>query len=259
MLTFRCAGQPENYFLEAALEPIKFKTKQAIIRKLSVPAGTTFSQLHTGLQIAFQWEGDHAWEFCVKDCSTWGKRTEDSRSLARVSKFVYEEDFGVPQTQIPAQTTTLADLLEDPRYDGKIIDYVWDFSQSWNHIITVKGRRDATTHMKLTFGKGKPPPGEPLLDSERLKKEDRKELNKQLSKIHCGKSSEKNTPEPQLEKPHDEVLPPEPAEIMPPEEVTGNVLQSKSKVAVAQKRQKRVRDTNNDEKIGRPARRAKTK
>jgi len=51
---FECTGADLNYLLEVTLEPLASRKNKEISRLLSVPAHTTFAQLHVALQIAFQ-------------------------------------------------------------------------------------------------------------------------------------------------------------------------------------------------------------
>jgi hypothetical protein len=54
----------------------------------------------------------------------------------------YGDEFGPPEKI--AKSTTLEDVLEDPQFRGKVIEYVEDFGLNWSHSITVKGRAEAT-------------------------------------------------------------------------------------------------------------------
>ncbi|KAE8451397.1 hypothetical protein EG329_004026 [Mollisiaceae sp. DMI_Dod_QoI] len=153
--------QSKNYILEAALDPLNFKTKKdQVIRTLSVPANITFHQLHAGLRLAFKWNGEHAYHFTVRNCTEWRTMTQVSKAkeLLQLCQIDHRRDYncGVPHRR--ADYTILESVLDDPLYAGKKISYLWDFCERWEHTVTVMGRTEASTGMRLLSGKGKPPP-----------------------------------------------------------------------------------------------------
>jgi hypothetical protein len=89
-----------------------------IWRRLEVPATTTLEQLHTVLQIAFDWSDDHLHEFEIVDEAR-GRRVVKGAAGRR---------------------TTLAHVLVDP---GVTLIYRYDFGDDWEHVVTVEDRGPA--------------------------------------------------------------------------------------------------------------------
>jgi hypothetical protein len=108
---------PDKYLIQVDLEPLTHKGKKPICRRLSFPASTTFSQLHDGLQDSFQWQDYHAWEFSVRDCGEWNKKTARSEHLVCITEWPNNLGSGPPEKR--AEKLTLGGILEDNKYKGK--------------------------------------------------------------------------------------------------------------------------------------------
>jgi hypothetical protein len=93
----------------------------------------------------------------------------------------YGDEFG-PSEKV-AKSTTLSEVLEDAKFKGKVIEYVWDFGLNWSHIITIKGRAEATDTMMCLSGKKKPP-GEYLpFFIDPFKRKDKEDVNRRLARL----------------------------------------------------------------------------
>lgn len=175
----------ENFILQIDLQPLTLKTDR-IWRKISIPANSTFSQLHVAIQIVFEWDDIHLWNFTVRDCTKWTSARQSNAAaelleltderLRKVVKHEDEEDEGRhpfwephwednwepfrsqrprrPPPQRKARTTSLLSVLEDEAFKGKKIKYEWD---GWEHIITVKGRFAFTEEVQLISAKNHVP------------------------------------------------------------------------------------------------------
>lgn len=93
-----------------------------------------------------------------------------------------------------AQETVLGDVLEDPRYKGRVITYLWDLGANFDHVVMVTGRAEATTTMRLLEGKGKVPGPYPPWDVERFEGVDLDEVNQELVGVllERGEESDKD-------------------------------------------------------------------
>jgi Plasmid pRiA4b ORF-3-like protein len=99
----------------------------------------------------------------------------------------YRDEFGPPEKI--AKSTILSEVLEDAKFKGKVIEYVWDFGLNWSHIITVKGRAETTDTMVCLSGKNKPPGEYPPFFIDRFKRKDKEDVNHRLARLR-SKSNE---------------------------------------------------------------------
>jgi len=98
-------------------------TDPLIWRQVEVPTAMTLKTLHDVIQVVMGWSNSHLWEFTI------GKQR-----------------YGLPQANdgwddtpaIDASKTLLCDVLK-PR--STIIDYLYDFGDSWEHRLTVTNVR----------------------------------------------------------------------------------------------------------------------
>ncbi len=93
-------------------------SKPAIWRRLRLPVGATFAQLHEALQLAFDWYDCHLHNFEI-DGYRIGPRFDDG--------------FGSGH-DADEETTTLADVLTP----GGQLMYLYDFGDNWEHGIIVE-------------------------------------------------------------------------------------------------------------------------
>jgi len=97
-------------------------------RRLLVPMGITFKELHEIIQIAFDWQDSHLHDFNLFD--------ENGKCILNIIS-EFEEDFE------PRQDCPMV-LDKDIRINGYIRDvkkirYTYDYGDDWNHEITVQG------------------------------------------------------------------------------------------------------------------------
>ncbi|MDR3192448.1 MAG: plasmid pRiA4b ORF-3 family protein [Treponema sp.] len=94
------------------------ESRPSIWRKLSVPAGCTLGDLHTILQIAFDWDNAHLHVFTVNS--------------ARYG--VMDADFDYWDDMTDEDSVCLYDLKLQPKQK---FSYLYDFGDSWEHEISV--------------------------------------------------------------------------------------------------------------------------
>jgi hypothetical protein len=101
------------------------------MRRLVVPITLRLDRLHLTLQEAFGWMNCHLFEFSVGE-ERWGIPDPD-------------DHFG-PQP-IDARKARLCDIIQET--GAKTIHYLYDFGDSWEHVIKIEKRLDNTTTEEL--------------------------------------------------------------------------------------------------------------
>ena len=101
--------------------------KPEVMRCLVVPLTLRLDRLHLTLQAAFGWTNSHLFEFLAGE-GRWGIPDPDG-------------DFG-PQP-IDARKARLSDLVHQT--GAKTIHYLYDFGDSWDHVIKLEKWFDNTT------------------------------------------------------------------------------------------------------------------
>ena len=89
-----------------------------VLRRLIVPHDIRLSDLHTVLQLALGWENAHLYEFRINGVG-----------------------YGVPDADDPGESTVDAagtPLMEATRRRTRAIEYLYDFGDGWQHVITVE-------------------------------------------------------------------------------------------------------------------------
>ncbi|UQR61522.1 plasmid pRiA4b ORF-3 family protein [Bradyrhizobium sp. C-145] len=94
---------------------------------MSYPSPCAFDRLHLTLQAAFGWTNSHLFEFLAGE-ARWGIPDPDG-------------DFG-PQP-IDARKARLSDIVQET--GAKTIHYLYDFGDSWDHVIKLEKWFDNTT------------------------------------------------------------------------------------------------------------------
>ena len=144
----------ENYQLKIKLDLEKFD----IWRRILIPAGYTFADLHQVIQIVFGWFGYHLHEFYVKDKSD---ASVAGSGVVRI-RIVDGCDPGVCDYLEPDKYTVLTDTktkLKDIFEETKECFYSYDFGDGWEHIITLeKVSKEVGFTPVLLERKGKRPP-----------------------------------------------------------------------------------------------------
>ncbi len=117
-----------------------------VVRRVEVPLDIRLDDLHFVLQIAIGWQNGHPFEFRVEGIS------EDKRwGLA---------DRSDPQSPLPAETATLAELLA---YGRKVFRYDFTFGEDWTHTVELEAIASAAADMqypRLISAKNHCPPAD---------------------------------------------------------------------------------------------------
>jgi hypothetical protein len=91
-----------------------------VMRRLVVPLTLRLDRLHLTLQAAFGWTGSHLFEFRAGEAH-WGIPDAD-------------DDFGY--RPLDARKSRLYDVVRDT--GAKMIHYLYDFGDSWDHVIKLE-------------------------------------------------------------------------------------------------------------------------
>jgi len=167
-----------NYLFKIDLTPGQI-TSPRISWTLSVPATYTFTQFHRAIQTAFEWSDEHAFNFDIwsstklsgnnslkghklmnlTDWSMGGHHKEESNNPTHIQENLDRARAGLDYRRrlVPAKnvrTTRLCDVLERSRYNGKLISYLYDFGDDWQHFINPKGRAEPTEYPVCVAGTG---------------------------------------------------------------------------------------------------------
>lgn len=102
--------------------------KPPIWRRVEVPDTLTFWELHFVLQILFDWENSHLFEFRQ------GRGTPDE-FLTGSPPVLPGDDDNMPEWQLDPRETTLDEILTKPKTK---LTYVYDFGDYWEHEIVVE-------------------------------------------------------------------------------------------------------------------------
>lgn len=99
-------------------------TEPAVWRRIEVPADSTFSELHSFLNLAMGWEDCHLHEF------RFGERLVGGPEL---------NDGAGPEVE-SEEEVTLADALADGH---RMVSYTYDFGDDWHHTVRIDAVEDA--------------------------------------------------------------------------------------------------------------------
>ena len=109
-----------------------------IWRRLQVPGDIALRELHTLLQVAFDWDSTHMYAFDT----AYGQ-------------------FGIPNPELGLGSDTKVTLEQVAAAPGTKLTYTYDFGDDWEHVIAVEGtvaREDALTYPRCVGGRRKAPP-----------------------------------------------------------------------------------------------------
>lgn len=119
-------------------------SKPPIWRKIIIPAGINFMQLHNIIQAAFEWMNYHLYEFTFKEIPD--KITNDAEAVEEAEFFQSKEgmefrkSMGTMPFEFPgfesvlfAKNVLIADYFEKT----KKFTYVYDFGDWWEHTIEI--------------------------------------------------------------------------------------------------------------------------
>ena len=102
--------------------------KPPIWRRFEVPDTLTFWELHFVLQILFDWESSHLFEFRQGRGST-------NDFLTGSPPVLPGDEDNMPEWQLDPRETTLDDVLTKPKDK---LTYVYDFGDYWEHELVVE-------------------------------------------------------------------------------------------------------------------------
>ena len=115
-------------------------------RRLILPSDYTFMDLHTAIQISFGWEDSHLFMFSPKGFGSNPQITEIDEDEM--------DDWG--EKKLDADELILSDIF---RTEKQKYTYIYDFGDSWEHIITLeKILEKPTLYPECLDGNGKCPP-----------------------------------------------------------------------------------------------------
>ena len=118
-------------------------TQPPVWRKLLVPEDFTFYRMHLVIQVAFGWKGGHLFEFSAASRSR-------SPVITLADQDVNEDEF------LDCKKTRLNDIFTAPEQK---LTYLYDFGDSWNHLMTLEEIRDQPmTNADCIDGWGACPP-----------------------------------------------------------------------------------------------------
>lgn len=118
-------------------------------RRITIPSHFTFLDLHYAIQVAFDWENAHLFQFSPKGYASYpqikSKEEDDNESFFM--------DHG---ETLNAEKTKLSDIFYA---EGQKFTYIYDFGDDWFHgIILEKILPEKTMYPCCLAGKGKCPP-----------------------------------------------------------------------------------------------------
>lgn len=111
--------------------------KPPIWRKIKVNGKTIFGDLHMIIQIVMGWEDDHLFEFENKEL-----RISDNSESDFFNRFEAKD----------SDEITIEEVL---KRKGSKIKYIYDFGDSWEHLITVEETEDGVLSNGAICLKGK--------------------------------------------------------------------------------------------------------
>lgn len=128
---------------------IKEITHPPVWRRIKIPSHFTFEDLHYAIQISFGWTNSHLFQFSPKGFGSWPEIKQ------KFDDDLFDDEFGQGDV-FEAHLKTLSEIFmkEKQKYT-----YIYDFGDSWEHIITLeKIEKESLLYPKLEAGKGKCPP-----------------------------------------------------------------------------------------------------
>lgn len=100
-------------------------TKPPVWREVLVPANFSFSQLHEIIQVVFNWDGSHLWQF--------EEKAYDSDYVVNLPSV---DDYDMAHSIFyDADTTSISSLLKNK---GDKLEYLYDFGDDWVVKISLK-------------------------------------------------------------------------------------------------------------------------
>ena len=119
-------------------------------RRIQVPSAASLGFLHNVIQVAFGWDGYHLHRFHDGRDREWGEPPDLDDGGYRAATFADEEE---------------ADLGKVLRAEGAVLEYVYDFGDSWLHRIEaekIMPLDPGVTYPRCTGGRRAAPPAEDI-------------------------------------------------------------------------------------------------
>ncbi|KIL43103.1 plasmid pRiA4b ORF-3 family protein [Jeotgalibacillus campisalis] len=144
----------EAFILHVALDI----NTHPVWRRIAIPKGLTFPELHKTLQIAFNWQEAHLHEFLLFPSKPFdpdrAKEMENRKPILNLVS--HEEAFGY-DSGIPMKLDKGEKIAD---YLPAEIRYIYDFGDDWQHRITIEKMVDDYTynHPVCLEGEGNTPP-----------------------------------------------------------------------------------------------------
>lgn len=144
---------------EAVILQVRLEMEHVDIwRRIIVPKGITFPDLHQTLQIAFNWGDYHLHEFAIFASKPFDPERMESKwgRIPIVRLVTHEEDLEF-DSETPSKMETDQRLAA---YLPAEIAYIYDFGDYWNHEISVEDFIDDyhVNHPMCLAGEGNAPP-----------------------------------------------------------------------------------------------------
>jgi hypothetical protein len=124
---------------------IKGVSKPPVWRRITVPSYFTFKLLHHIIQVVFDWENAHLYQF-----------SEDGFRSGTIITELTEDDLGGMKKELEASDIALSDVFNK---EGQKYLYIYDFGDNWEHeIVLEKIIPEHSKIPKLLDGRGACPP-----------------------------------------------------------------------------------------------------
>lgn len=117
--------------LVARLKVTLSDVEPEVLRRFDVPIKIKLNRLHEVIQAVIGWTDSHFYEFGAGGAG-WGVPDPD----------------GFGHEPLPASNTSLLDVLED--VGTKTVHYIYDFGDSWRHVVRVEKIDDAMPGAEYT-------------------------------------------------------------------------------------------------------------
>lgn len=128
-----------------------------ITRTLSCPANATFHAFHKAIIISFGWALTHLYKFQVLgDVSSdpfFGPRPVVEFSDDEPEEFIMP-GMPPPTPWKHSSKINIGKYMEMPAYQGKVLQYEYNFGDGWEHSIESVGRAPKTARFVCTNGEG---------------------------------------------------------------------------------------------------------
>ncbi|CAM6096832.1 unnamed protein product [Calypogeia fissa] len=141
----------ENYLVKITLTNIKHPV---VTRTLSVPKDTTFHKLHLAIQVAFGWCNCHLYNFTVLEPLPPARRRMSYPRIILTLEEQPELNEWTEPAPLKSSRVKLQQVLDNPRYAGNPMEYLYDFGDNCDHKIEMIGTETVNGTIRCVAGKG---------------------------------------------------------------------------------------------------------